>query len=326
MKKITVKTEKYIELMGILGHLSTYDQRLRAYYNPKIPDCRNILCEHILEHFGKFKTLEAVNIFETLTSKESFIFDAPVKLFFRMGKLHKEEIINEELLSRAGNKILLEDMIRNADVFYEESNFEGFLEKNKVTYRNMLEDVDAIINKDDYIAVFEQYTGLGCSAYNVVLTPYIIGNYGLFNYEEGEIIPYPVITPIRSKELYFGPVQCLIEIIWHEISHSFINPWTDKYITQDHLNKMTADDRMQKQAYSDNRTIINENIIRALTVRLTRVGFGNDAAMESLGVHKKCGFKYIDRIIELLEVYEKNRAMYNSLEEYYDCLINEVWA
>ncbi len=100
------------------------------------------------------------------------------------------------------------------------------------------------------------------------------------------------------------------ENLWHEVCHLTINDLTKKYIGQMDIDKKAVPDHFVKIFYTDIESIINEYIIRAVTLRLFEIHGEYDIAEKYLQHHIQKGFKEIQSIKNYLK---KNNEMNNKL-------------
>ena len=116
-------------------------------------------------------------------------------------------------------------------------------------------------------------------------------------------------------------------ILVHEFSHSFINPLTEKYsfIEEDDPIFKNIWDKMKELGYGSNKSILNDHIVRAVTLRylfLQRddISYYN----KQLKTDEEWGFAYIENIMTSLEFYERNRNYYRNIDEFYPSLIQNL--
>lgn len=133
--------------------------------------------------------------------------------------------------------------------------------------------------------------------------------------------PYDVYTllgptgALRGLPTY-GPRPHLLELIWHEFSHAFINS-----LTNDHAELLLGHAElylpiakpMQKLGYTRWLDCANEHIIRAITARLTSREFGPHEGRMALRRESARGFRYVHALADRLLEYEKNRKLYPRL-------------
>lgn len=104
----------------------------------------------------------------------------------------------------------------------------------------------------------------------------------------------------------------LLECLFHEYSHSFVNPLVDKYFAEFDSNKIYQN-ALQNNLhceYNNAKTVIYEYIVRCNANVLTRKYFANPY----LDFHKKVGFINIE---ELIEYTINNRYKYKTYEEFF---------
>lgn len=121
--------------------------------------------------------------------------------------------------------------------------------------------------------------------------PRTIGENGLYDI-------YGIIGPTKNDaEIPVFSKKNIKYIVWHEFSHSFVNPTTEKYSSEindyEDLFKPIKN-VMEKQAYGNWQTCVNEHIVRAIATRLSYIHDGKIAG-DNLIIHEKSrGFYYIN--------------------------------
>lgn len=281
------------------------------------------------EYFKNHTNHDAVKTFKELNSK-GFNYDAPpTSMLFLTNPLKLEQKIQftDYLKERAGDEDVLKDFIAEAKNFAIDTNFTDFYKNNKEFYRSLVDSVANDVKDLNLTTALDDYYGMDRNSYNIVLAPLfhsggygprIIGENGLYDI-------YGIIGPTKEDAGTPGFSKKNIKyIVWHEFSHSFVNPTTERY--KDEINKYEElfepiKNIMEDQAYGQWQTCVNEHIVRAITARLTYIHDG-EAAGDNLIVREKSkGFFYIEHLIKELEVYEKNRDLYPTFEDFYPNLI-----
>lgn len=69
--------------------------------------------------------------------------------------------------------------------------------------------------------------------------------------------------------------------------------------------------------YSDWEECVNEHIVRALSIHLSKKYFDVDFTNRRIEFDYNLGYRYIKDIVSKLEECEKNRNRYKSIEEFY---------
>ena len=85
-------------------------------------------------------------------------------------------------------------------------------------------------------------------------------------------------------------------LLWHEMGHLTINDLTKKHFSKVSTNGKTVHEDFVKNFYPDIETIINEYIIRAITIRLCEITNDLEWADYLIKNDKKKGFKEVESI------------------------------
>ncbi|MCG4587343.1 DUF4932 domain-containing protein, partial [Anaerosalibacter bizertensis] len=82
-------------------------------------------------------------------------------------------------------------------------------------------------------------------------------------------------------------------------------------------------DTMEKEAYGDWESCLNEHIIRAITARFN---YKKDKSLgdNTIEWEKENGFIYIDKLLEKLDEYDNNRDIYPTFESFYPELLKSL--
>jgi hypothetical protein len=147
---LSIVIDSYIELMGVFSYLSTYYQRLMPlHFKSKKSYCSNILYKNAFTYFEEYTQSSAVKLFEQFTSVWMF----PLPVFLRMGKYPEDSVIDNDIITRYGDEVLLKEIVSASKVFYKETCFERYLDENKEIYQKMLREIKDTISDRDYILV-----------------------------------------------------------------------------------------------------------------------------------------------------------------------------
>jgi hypothetical protein len=135
---------------------------------------------------------------------------------------------------------------------------------------------------------------------------------------------------------FFPRTLYLRLIVWHEFSHSFVNPITEQY--KDEVNKYSklylpiiGNDVSGSQLYFYWEYYVDENIVRAVVDKfdedLIEQESGKDVAEKLLSGTLfyndiKQGCIYVEGIYNLLGTYEQNRDKYPTFADFYPVILN----
>lgn len=196
-------------------------------------------------------------------------------------------------------------------------------------------DVERKLQGVDPISPLENYYGLKQHSYTIILVPLFSGGYGpRMEQKDGAFDVYIIIGPREAKAGLpdFGSAGNLERLAWHEFSHSFVNPITERSI--EGINKYSSlydpvSSWMKPQAYGNWETCVNEHLIRAVNGRLAYhqeyKEKGEKAAeralQDEIQSQRSKGFFYVEALCKRLELYEANRVRYQTFVDFYPELI-----
>lgn len=324
---INIRVDYHTELLGIIEIISDYRNNyphlLKKYANRKY-------VEQIENKFLKFKNHKVIEMFNTLVNKHSFSYDAPVSLFLQLDENWKceklDDYLFEERLKKDKN---IYEFINLLSDFVKEIDFESFYFANQKLYKKFISNIKKELEKYDFYDFMINYYGMSFSKKLIInLIPFQTnGNYG--NNNANSVFASIGVNEeqVDEEDIYkYGDfnLSCLL---YHEFSHSIINPLTDEYnliSNEDHIFDKVKE-RMQIKAYNKNSTILNEHIIRALTSRY--IFFCNKKEVRyqrKIKEEKDKGFLYIENVINSLIEYENNRNIYKTINDFYSIVVKNI--
>ena len=122
----------------------------------------------------------------------------------------------------------------------------------------------------------------------------------------------------------FGPRDHLLQIVWHEFSHAFVNPLSEGYYheIESHSALFVAlSDQMNGLGYTRWLDCANEHLIRAVAARLVHHHVSPEAGRQALREESGRGFRYIHAIARRLAEYEDRRNDYPTFASFFPRLI-----
>ena len=321
-KVVNISIDPRIELISVVQLLSDYPLLSQHDFQYK---------KGVLKYFSPYKSLPAVQKFKEMSEK-GFSYDAPPAAMLYLSD--PPELKNvlpftnfNDIVGRAGGEENLKAFIGDLRDFAIKSDFMDFFNAHKDYYSTLVRNVETNLGKYKDMTILGDFYGVSKNSYNIIIaTLYPNGGYGpQIESEPSKYDLYCIIGPFFSKDT-------LKLIVWHEFSHSFINPVTAQYI--DEVNKyfkiflpIIGKDISGSEAYLHWKYYVSENIVRAVVDKLNEEAieqeFGKDVAeklsSETL-LYKdivKHGFIYIRGIYDLLDNYEKNRDNYPTFIDFY---------
>jgi hypothetical protein len=325
---LSISVDPRIELLSIVQYLSDYGKLDRSL----VTQLEQTYRKDIDERFSKFKSHSVIDFFNRM-SKNGFSYDAPPTAMLYLDSdlsLNKEasKYIDPMLWARAGGEIRLTAFIKALRSFAEESEFPEFFKAHKLFYEQILRETAELVQGRDVVKQLEAYYGEKKNGYTVIISPLLGGgSFGpQIEQKEGKNV-YCIIGPLKMHDgiPIFGSTGFFNQLQWHEFSHSFVNPLSEKNMPlvgkYSHLfNPLKS--RMSAQAYSEWKIVVNESVIRAVTTRLAYQFDGAAAGDRELDYNKSNGFIFTDALAGKLEEYEKRRDRYPTLASFYTQLIS----
>lgn len=319
-KTVNVYVDPRIELLYTVELLSGYS--VTGYYNTQYK-------KEILDYFSAFKSHPAVKKFKEM-SRRGFGYDAPPAAMLCLSNPPELKIVipfektNNEIIDRAGGEKNLESFVDTLRDFAIKTNFMDFFNAHKVLYSKY---VDRLKSEEFNIyrnaSILEDFYGVSNNSYNIILEPLAIGG-GYASRIESEPSKFDIYAILEAGDYINYNTYHLSEILmnytWHEFSHSFVNPITEKY--RDEVNKYSKLFRpiakvMRNQAYGKWEICVNEHIVRAVVAKLVEKYISKDDAEFILSREEHAGFIYIRGIYNIIDKYDKNRDKYKTFEDIY---------
>lgn len=322
---IIIGVDPRIELLSAIQVLSDYGETYPGVLTRGDFEYIN----QIKQYFKPYTSHAAVKLF-TEMYESGFSYDAPpsAMLYYSQSTDLKQIVpLTDYLLGRAGGQEKIDEFINALRQFAEDTNFKKFYNSHIEFYNQMIDLNIQPIKGEDYINQIENYYGVKNNSYNIILSPVTHpGGYGpSVENEYGNNI-YSILGPTSfDKDMpLWGNKESYDYIVWHEFSHSFVNPITAKNI--DEVNKYEnlytpISKRMRAIAYSDWETSVNEHLLRAVTSLREYENKGEEAYKKAINNEKSEGFAYVEELSKKMLEYEENKDKYKNFEEFYPQII-----
>ena len=325
---ISVTVDPRIELLAVVQLSSGYGGRASQVLTRYDFTYK----KHVELQFSTYRDHPVMGLFNDM-SRRGFSFDAPVAAIVHYSDppaLQPIAPLPDDVIRRAGGREQLDDFIEALRDFCRTSFFLEFYEQHRPFYDTILAKARTKIESID-VSVVESYYGTAHRSYNIVLSPlFHPGGYGpRVVRDDGEVDIYSVNGPLSVEGEadpvpVFGGVDDFRYLVWHEFSHSFINPLVDTYAERvDACEPLFEPMRevMFRQAYRQWRTCVYEHIVRAVTCRLAFLEGGMNAGIAAMREESSRGFRYVQPLCEALKRYEGDRETYPTLADFFEELI-----
>lgn len=324
---LSIAVDPRIELLSIVQYLSDY----RNTHSGLVTRLNNSYRKDVDEWFSRSKSHPVIEMFSSMSSKD-FSYDAPPHaVLYLNADLSLNPVIfkdDKQDVMRAGGKEQMTAFARALKAFALESGFPEFYKNHIAFYKQITEETAKSVEDKDVIKQVEQYYGEKRNSYTVVISPLLgHGNFGPQTERKTGIKDiYCIMGPAEERNGIpaFGSTGWFHQLQWHEFGHSFVNPLADKY--PDLWQKYSylfppMKEKMETQAYGEWLTVVDESVVRAVTIRLAYRFNGSDSGDKELRDNKSKGFVFSDALVKKLEEYEQNRTKYPTLDSFYPKLL-----
>jgi hypothetical protein len=318
-RTIVVGVDPRIELLSTIQMLSGYGERTNLITRFDV-----LYKTEAADRFSAFKDHRAVKLFDVM-SRQGFSFDGPVNAALHLDgppdfALRAEP--SDYVCKRAGSREKLLDFFEAMREFYRESDFQQFLDEHAGFY-----DSCSSATRDTMrgitIATLEDYYGLRKHEYHIVLAPLLHpGGFGpQIALPDGSLEIFSVNGPQGAVDgrPIFGDEDDLRYLVWHEFSHSFMNPLAERHpeiVARTRALHQPLARAMKRQAYGDWETCVKEHLVRAATVRFAFRELGEEAGQKALEQEESRSFVYAAALADRLKLYEQQRDRYPTIDDF----------
>jgi hypothetical protein len=322
-QKIAVKAtvNEQVELVSIVARLAEYDEFVNNQFKNYATDVDN--------HFGKHKNHELIQFAKKVRQK-GIGFDRVMGMAVHLNPdLTAKVALTEKVPNETWGKKDGLEFVRLLQKFYKDAEAEAFFKKHREMYRTVEGRMQQLVDTVNF-AWFQKFYGEAQkSRFNLYI--------GLLN-GGGNFGP-KVIYPNKKEDLFavmgtwqtddsglpIFPEDDYLPTVIHEFNHSFINnlvdvnpkPFEASY-TQ--IFKFIVE-KMQRRAYGNWQTTLNESLVRAAVTRYLFEHKGIDIANLEIIGEKGNGFVWMDELFVLLGTYENNRQKYPTLRSFMPVLV-----
>lgn len=327
-EKISAQFDERVELLSIVFRLAGNPEYNSNLYNSYVA--------HINSYYEKHKNHPCIIYAKHIREENGISYDAVMSMAVHLTKPPKISLIKEKKssLDKRWNKIDKKKFLALLNSFYLDSNSESFFNNHQNINNESILSFNSILTDFDQNWYSKYYGKEPVELYNIILCfGNGSGNYGAkCNPEKNknEIFAFMGVwkfdketgRPIFNKENY-------LSTLIHEYNHSFINYILDVRSNHKEIknsgeliyNKLKTE--MDKQAYKNWETVINESLVRASVVRYLIDHNADKKTIDKEIIDQvNRGFYWTKELSNLLGEYENNRKEYPSFESFYPKIID----
>lgn len=337
LKKINIEVNPNLEFINSILLTSKYNELTKPFIGYGLMTEESNQYTNAIREF--FNIYQASTIYTTIEKMmpNGFTFSRPVELMLSLGNSKDFTIqypLTDLCVQYCGGIENILFFLKQLYRFSKEINYFEFFETAKSYYNAYLPKIENHVKSYPFISMIESIYGKEQNSYNYVVSNLMVGNFGInfLNKETKSSDLFSVFNVCdvtdnpETNEFTNGALS--VNILFHEFSHSFINPLTDKYFNiaeeytsaYEHLKKYKLPDF--RSGYGDWKECINEHFVRSMAIYLTLKCDRKEWADKHLENDLHRGYKYIPAILELYKYYECNRVKYRTFEDFYPTLLN----
>ncbi len=215
--------------------------------------------------------------------------------------------------------------------FARDTKFDAFLAAHQSLYQTAVDRLEQVIREARIVEWFDGFFGRRAAADFIIPLGLLNGgaNYGARTKLSGR----PPVEEIYSILGVWSMDDAglpkfdkrIAGTIVHEFCHSYTNPLVDAHIEAlrpagEKIFPMVESD-MRQQAYGTWQTLMYESLDRACGVRYTLGVLGPEAAAREVASNRDRRFLWTGRLTDLLGEYEKDRAAYPTLDDFFPRIV-----
>lgn len=342
-KKVQVKCNSNFELLALCYLLDSYEDLSKISDNQtfkidgaevRIKDLYSMNLK-IAKEFLKYSDSENLKIILSYFNKDFYLHYSNFILSLETFPNAKVNADNA-FINKFKNEEEADKFVTALNKFYTEINFDTFLEKYKIYYDTMKEEVKQNVPREDFIVEIEHYFEKKVD--NYVLYPSLTMLFGqAFGVGSKNTIGNIFASFRKPKEinnlsklnLGFNNSSSIQNICIHEFGHSFVNPVIDKVDevtikTKKHLFEPIKQ-KMSEQGYNQWKICLYEHFVRASEVIIARL-LGDKMEADKIlkdNIEDR-SFVLLPQIIEKLEFWYYNQYLDMSYEDKVKEIIAEM--
>ena len=321
--QIKVEVNEPVELMAILARTAgnrEYNKDMAGQYTKDTE-----------AWFAPYKQHATVVCFQNLHNQYGISYDAVMSMAIHLdidgGRI---KFLGEQSdLEKRWKDVDIADFIDKLNTFYTDTRFHDFYEQQRTFYEEGLKTYETNVMTYFHQEWYARFYGTAPTDRFRIVIGFTCGggNYGPSRQLPGQprevyaICGY-YINPQTGKP--YGEGADMAATLIHEFNHSFVNPLLNNETnasmiatTGQKLRKLSAY-AMERQAYGDWQTVVNESIVRAAVILyMLDQGFDQKQVLNELANQVCCNFNWMPELVASLRYYAANRDKYPTLNDYY---------
>lgn len=319
--RIAVTNDVRLELAGAAQFLAPEDARPEGFSAPLIP-----YTAALKTALARFQDHPAVRL-HAEAKMRSFNYSDRSQVLLRLSpppELSERLTVQYALADRAGGADNLRRWLEALRDLSQASRFPEIFAAERTKLAAATDAFRAKEGRQDYLGTLEAYAGLPLlGTYAVHLSPFAATG-GVANVvaerEDGTMEISSVIGPELLESGFDFWSRRVPGTLWHESAHGVLDGLGDLYA--DRIARSAAlHAPIGWSCYGAWNQCVKEHVVRAVMIRLMAREISEEAAEEQLRFEKEAHYPYMRALLASLKTYEKDRARYPTLADYYPRLL-----
>ncbi len=316
---VEVCVDPKLELIGILLTLGNDKEKDNFKRLFDYTDDNNKYINEIKETFNYLYNNGLIDKFNKVKDKYHLYYQEPLSMMLSLDEygLSREDKLDSDFY----------ELVNDLKNLYIDNKFISFYESHIDTYKSWINNIKPFYEKYNLLELLCNYCGEEYKDLKLInnLIPFETnGGYGIVLDKEAH---YCLRTPsyIENNKMFeITDKENYLLLTLHEFLHCIINPITTKYNIFNSESSYIKDEiDLTKSGYKTDYSIINETIVRAITLRIYN-SITNKDINDRLEREYNNGFLHIKEVYSLLKEYEQDRDNYKNIDSFYLNISNRV--
>ena len=321
-QRLRIGADPRLELLTVVQLLSRY---------PYLTPYRTDYARDAIAHFTNYPPHQAIALFRNFSADGNWSDAYPTAMLYLSDPpaLEERETIPTYIYEAFRGPENFARFLQALRDFARRTDFNRFFARQNKLYLQLEYKLRKDLAEANPSVEIEDYFGTPQLSYHLVLSPLLHhGGFGPhLGRTGGPFDVYTLLGPTGAERGIprFGPREQLLQIVWHEFSHAFVNPLSEGYYREIERRSALFDplaEQMNRLGYTRWLDCANEHIIRAIVARLAHHHLGPEAGNRALREESSRGFRYIHALARRLEEYEARRRDYPTLDAFFPRLLD----
>lgn len=318
--QIKIEVSETVELMSILSRTAAFQEYSHDLAGQYTKDTE--------AWFAPYKNHAIIPYYQELHKNYDISYDAVMSMAVHLS-INKGKVMfvgEKSDLEKRWKNVDVEDFIVRLNKFYKDTRFHEFFEQHQSFYEEGLKSFEEEVMKIFHQDWYYKFYGTEATEQFRMVVGFTYGrhNNGVARQLKGQPKEVFAICGYQLNATTNRPYWDAALLI-HEFNHSFVNPLLNNEANVALMKKLGmkllsfSQPEMEKQAYSDWETVINESVVRAAVIvymidhNLVNRNTGNFVFSETW----RCGFRWLPELVTSLRYYSNHREQYKTLGDYY---------